>query len=71
MIKISDSVYVAAEHVQAVEINIEKVFVVMKDGTRYPIPNDWGKGAYQTADRLAKVIHDEANIGKVPDYLTR
>jgi hypothetical protein len=59
LIKLSYSLYVAADDVAEVSVNDHSnlVTVRMKNGIGHPVDPDFGKGAYATLDRLVREIN--------------
>lgn len=58
MIKITDSFYVAADHVVRVTADSGTgVRITLRDGSTHSVPNDYGKAVYQTMDRLIAEIN--------------
>lgn len=58
MIKLSDTMFVAASEVAEVSVNgvANTVTVRMKSGVGHHVPNDYGQSCYSTADRIVSEI---------------
>jgi hypothetical protein len=61
MVKLKDSLWVSAEQIAKIEV-IEYhrgVHVTLTDGRVHTVPADYGKNAYDTAERLVSAVDAE------------
>lgn len=62
MINLKSGVWVAPDQIAQVRVNdnSDMINVVLKDGDMVSIGHDYGKGIYETADRIIALIEKES-----------